>query len=102
MKLNLVEYPFGKRKGFDVDKIYYIIAINDQGTYMFERWTDSPTAYLMCGVVHSVEEAINNCDSSELAYTDYGKCYNDFQRIKKYFEEQKKEDIIKTLKEVEV
>ena len=101
MKLTLVEYPFGKRKGFEEDKIYFIIAVNDQGTYMFERWTDSPTAYL-CGVVHSVEEAINSTQCGELAYTDYGKCYNDFQRIKNYFEEQKKENIIKTLKEVEV
>jgi hypothetical protein len=101
MKLTLVEYPFGKRKGFDVDKIYFIIAINDQGTYMFERWTDSPCAYL-CGRVNSVEEAINDTEWNDLAYTDYAECDKDFQRIKQWFENQKKENIIKTLKEIEV
>ena len=101
MKLTLVEYPFGKRKGFEVDKIYFIIAVNDQGTYMFERWTDSPTSYIG-GVFHSVEEAINDTQCGELAYTDYGVCCKDYERIKKFYEDQKKENIIKTLKEVEV
>ena len=101
MKLSLVEYPFGKRKGFEEDKIYFIIAVNDQGTYMFERWTDSPTSYI-AGVVNSAEEAINSTQCSELAYTDYGECCKDYERIKTFFENQKKENIIKTLKEVEV
>lgn len=101
MKLSLVEYPFGKRKGFEEDKIYFIIAVNDQGTYMFERWTDSPTSYIG-GSFNSVESAINDTQCNELAYTDYGECCKDYERIKKFFEDQKKENIIKTLKEVEV
>lgn len=97
----MVEYPFGKRKGFDVDKIYFILALNDQGIYMFERWTDSPNLYVG-GRFNSAEDAINDTECNELAYTDYDECDKDFQRIKQWYVNQKKENIIKIIKEIDV
>lgn len=100
MKLKLVEYPFGKQQGFEQDKMYFILGQNESGDYCPWIWNEIPTSLFMYNT-KTLEDAIK-ATRPEFSYTDFQKCCKDFNRIKIFFEEQKQENIIKTLKEIEV